>query len=239
MASLLVAPLLLLSACGSDSSGGSDAPSKPSAADVALAKSSLLTVRDFPKGWKASAAADDASAGGPADPNRGATFAGCTGGDNTASSSATADAASPSFTNAKDEEVSFEVAIAPDEKKMSSDFDLVDGTDFEKCITSAAEEGLKEGMKSEKDVTLGKVAITKPKLGALGDRVVTYRVTVPITASGIKVDTTLDFAFVQVGRAALFATGTRFSFGEMSPKEFTAIVAKATKRLDRTLASAK
>jgi len=195
-ASILIVPLLVLSACGG---GGAenDATSDPDnaatievdPADQKIAEESLLVLKDFPSGWEAA----DAEQEDDTDRQQKEKIAKCAGVDYGELYDLGAKAQSQDFTSEYDETVSSTASLAADESTMKRAIEIGASAEFRKCsaegVSDAAAANLKE---SGEDAKIGKVTVNELSFDSFGDEINAFRVTVPITVQGFEVEATAD-----------------------------------------------
>ena len=211
--------------------GGSD---EPDPRDQAIADAALLTLKDFPAGWEA------ASPEGDEDDREGQEkIAECVGVEyDELYDDTNAEATSPDFTNDMDEEVSVEVSVG-DEDRAKRAFEIAAQPEFRECLA----EGMNDEIQANADedgangVEVGDATLNELSFPALGDESLAFRMTIPISASGMDFDAVIDFVGVRVGRAQTQLTS--FGVGTQLPTdEFVRYTKLAVKRLESELARA-
>ncbi len=209
--------------------GESDTPSKPDPADVALAKSVLLTLNDFPVGWQAKSSDADSK-------KSQLEIAECMGMDRTElyGDDSLARATTPDFTNEDDEQITQTVVLESDEDAASEYFARFSDEKFRSCATSMMAKHMKD--EADADVTVGQVTMNEVNLGGtFGDTSVSFRLEIPMETQGFSLKVMGDFALVRVDRAFLTFTNTRTTFGSSTTEEFVSYVRTGVKRATKSL----
>jgi hypothetical protein len=203
---------VLLAGCGSShkaakagtptSSSTSTTTNAASAADKQAAEVAALKLSDFPSGWTSTPHKDD-----PGSKTVGDELAKCLkikSLDLSQDKGVSAD--SPGFSSPDSQEVQNTVAIAPRAQQVAAVMDVLAQSNAPDCLRAAFEKGFQENLKASgttlpKGTTIGKLSVSPESFGSLGDRMVAYRVEVPVQANGVNVSVFADFVFVQRGRA--------------------------------------
>lgn len=246
---LLITAVLALGGCSSDSAdadapesdapqatsdngGDTGAPSEPDPQDQRIAEAALLTLKDFPAGWEAVAPEDedDERAGQEK-------IAECVGVEyDDLYDDTNAEATSPDFTNELEEELSVTVSVG-DEDRSERAFEIATRPEFRECLAEGMNDEIKANAEadSSKGVEVGDVSVNELSFPSLGDESLAFRMTIPISASGLDLDAVIDFVGVRVGRAQTHLT----SFGvgtQLSTDEFVRYARLAANRLESKLA---
>lgn len=147
-------------------------------------------------------------------------------------------ATSPDFTNEVDEEISVEVSVG-DEDRAKRAFEIAAQPEFRECLA----EGMNDEIQANADqdgpngVEVGDATLNELSFPSLGDESLAFRMTIPISASGMDFEAVIDFVGVRVGRAQTQLTS--FGVGTQLPTdEFVRYAKLAVKRLESELARA-
>jgi len=240
-ASILIVPLLVLSACGgggADNDATSDPDNAATAevdpADQNIADESLLVLKDFPPGWEAA----DAEQEDGTSRQQKEKIAECVGVDYGELYDFGAKALSQNFTSEYDETVSSKVPVAADEATMKRAFEIGASAEFRKCsaegVSDVAAANLKE---SGQNAKIGKVTVNEMSFDSFGDEINAFRVTVPIAVQGLEVEATADIIQVRVGRASVVIQSNGVG-NSLTSSELSEYVEKAVERLTQALEAA-
>lgn len=154
----------------------------PRDSDTRSAKRSLLTLRDFPKGWEQSKKLD-ITVVCPAytQARRDASGAG----------------SSPQFAKGYFLEAASSVYRYADEATAKRAFRAIASRETQQCYADETTKTLKDGGASE----VRKVRVRQLTLQRLGDERAGTRFVFPVTAAGVSLDVTVDLTYVRSGRA--------------------------------------
>jgi hypothetical protein len=178
------------------------APATTFSEEQAAAEAALLVLSDFPTGWTEEAELE------PTEQELAyqATIAECAGGEGNLLELGGPRAQSPDF-------------VGPDEQRVEESVTIVDPSvaeDFiarfsapgvEECFGEAVRTFVAENFASQEDpsqtlpgdVTIGEVTIEEVLIEPAGDEVVAYRVTLPMTVTGVSLDAFVDIVAVRSG----------------------------------------
>lgn len=226
--------------CGSDSDQAADEsttteqPADP--ADLAIAESALLTLSDFPSGWSEVPSVDEEFSDEMNDARL--EFAGCFGSESfSVLDFSTAKAETGDFTSPDENTISNTVAIG-DQAAAEAFMDRYGGDGVSACLTDAAakiiEVGFSEADDAPDDAAIGTVTVGRLNLTPVGDELVAYRVTVPISVSGFEVEFYIDQIGVRVGRG-ITGVNVESSVFPMDASDIDGYVATAAERLAAAL----
>ncbi len=201
----VVAAALLIAGCGSshkssDTAAHTSTPTSattPTAtaetrpelpADHAIAAGALLRLPDFPTGWQ-----QQAQSGGKSSLTCPAI--------ESARAAVSGRAPSPQFSKGSDDYVDDVAYVYPSVSAAQASFARLSGPSARLCIGKAFGTQLAKAAAS----TPGKVTFGQPTTGvvsipAFGDESAAGRITIPYTASGLKLDALIDLVFVRVDR---------------------------------------
>jgi hypothetical protein len=216
--------LVCVAATGMSACGGSDKPSaespsttvssRASAADKAAAEAAALKISDLPTGWTTQPEEDD-----PEVPDVQAQLAKCLGVPVSELEDGPSDYESPDFENTEDNTVSNSVGYETSPAEAQKQFDLFADPKAPGCMTTAFKEVmdyvLTHPASSEDSVPEG-VKVGTPQVGQMsfpkiGDRLIAYRVTLPITADEFTIKAYLDLIVAIKGRAGISMTFAGFN----------------------------
>jgi hypothetical protein len=182
-------------------------PKQNVTADRAAAEAAVLKLADMPSGWTSSPVEDDAS------DNLNKRLADCLGvtvSELNAKSPASVD--SPDFSDPDDNQtVSNTVAFLGDVGAVTRRLDLLSGPKVPACFSEAVTSEINDRIEHPespadtlpKGSKIGDATVAEMSFPNLGDRTVAYRVTVPITVSGLSIKLHLDTVAVGKGRAGV------------------------------------
>jgi hypothetical protein len=170
--------------------------------EQAAAEAALLVLSDFPTGWTEEAEEE------PTEQELAyqATMAECAGGNGNLLELGGPRAQSPDFAGPDEQRVEESVTIV--EPAVAEDFMArFAAPGVEECFSDAVRTFVAENFASQDspsqtlpgDVTIGDVTIGEVLIEPAGDEVVSYRVTIPMTVSGVSVDAFVDIAAVRSG----------------------------------------
>jgi hypothetical protein len=178
------------------------APATSVSEEQAAAEASLLVLSDFPTGWT------EEAEGEPTEQELAyqATVAACAGGTGNLLELGGPRAQSPDFVGPDDQRVEQSVTIV--DPAVAEDFMArFAAPSAEDCFGEAVRTFVAENLASQDDpsqtlpgdLTIGEVTIGEVLIEPAGDEVVAYRVTIPMTVSGLSVDAFVDIAAVRSG----------------------------------------
>jgi hypothetical protein len=188
--------------------GATAPPTEPSAPattvseEHAAAEASLLVLSDFPTGWTEEAELE------PTEQELAyqATIAECAGGEGNLLDLGGPLARSPDFAGPDDQRVEESVTIV--ERAVAEDFIArFSAPGIEECFGDAVRTFVEENFASQDDpsqtvpgdVTIGEVTIEEALIEPAGDDLVAYRVTLPMTVTGVSLDAFVDIVAVRSG----------------------------------------
>lgn len=239
---LVLAALAAGCAKGSDDDAGTAKTKQTTGsdrqADEAAARKMLLTITDFPTGWKADPASGSqggggSSSGAPDDERIQTQLADCLHVDPSQfGDKGHPKAESPDFSNA-DDTASVEVTFTPSDGDASRSLAILQRPEAPGCVSQVFKEVFSRQMQGEdvpEGIQVGEPVVDRAPLRDLGDDAAAFRVTIPISAAGVQLSAYLDMAFVRVGRigiTALFeSTGKPFD-AELSQRLIQTVVDRA------------
>jgi hypothetical protein len=179
------------------------------AADAQAAEELNLTLRDFPAGWEAMPPDGDEDD----DERVWSDLADCMGVEAAEFDQDNPKSESPSFSNADDEEVTSEVAFTATRDDAIHSIEMMQRDEMPGCYAKEIEALLRdnllnpsEGQEVPDDLEMGKPTVNPMSFAQLGDDSLAYRVTLPLSASGIDADLYVDIVVVRVGRVGVTMT---------------------------------
>jgi hypothetical protein len=233
--------VLVLSSCGGGDDGAEDTASPTAEVrpgleeDKAAAQAALLTLADFPSGWSEVPAEDE-----PDDEDVNRQMAACVGseGDSLIEVGG-AEASTGDFSDPEENvTISEDVGIAATEDEAAAALTALDEPGVTACFQDVfrgfisdlienpetPEDSLPEG------ASVGEVTFGRLNVAPVGDQVVAYRVTMPISIDSLSIDIYLDIVIARQGRSManlLFES----TFDPYPTEELDRIVALAVGRL--------
>ncbi len=202
--------VLVVAACGGGSSSSKSSstttpPTVNKAADLELAKGSVLTASDAPAGFSAKAHQESSD---PPEPLK-RDFANCVGTPVTIFDSNGQKANGPDFANENGDEISNSVEVDATKADVDKGYAALTSPKINDCLAKLFAALLKDSSTSGgAGMTVGEVTVDSFPVDGVGDRGVGFRVTVPITANGQSVTVYVDVASVQRGRSVLTVTAS-------------------------------
>jgi hypothetical protein len=211
--SAIAVVVLTFSACGSSSSPGASATSK--AADLALARKSLIVLGDLPSGWTQSGRVSSGSGSGNSLPT--AKVAACLGVPRSEINTSWPTENSPTFNDAADEStVTDQVETFPNAAKAATDFSTFSNAKTPGCFQSVLGPLLRKDAQNGAGTgaTVGTVTTTRRPFPAVGDESGDIEIQVPITTPSISTSLYVDLVVITEGRLettlSLTSPGTPF-----------------------------
>lgn len=229
---------LTLVGCGGGSDGDeattTEQPADP--ADLAIAEAALLRLSDFPSGWSEVPDTEEEVSDELNDAQL--ELAACFGSETESLLDfSPANAETGDFTSPDDDVVSNTVSVS--DQAAAEDFmDRYGADGVAECLTEASAKVVEVGFSETDDVpddlTLGTVTVGRLNLTPVGDELVAYRITIPLSAGGLQVEVYLDLIAVRVERGVSGISVESLVF-PMNASEIEEYVAIAAERLASAL----
>jgi len=213
-----------------------DAAGSPAeAADEALAASTLLTVDDFPSGWRTQPVPPDA---GELDPAAGAQLARCLGTDSETVDTDFPHASTPTFVSPAGDAVTVRVTLAPDDGWPRAAVQHLRQTEAPGCYAQLMEDAIRSSQPVEDapaDVEYGTPTAVVIPYADFGDTTVALRTSLPVSAGGEHINVYVDSVVVRVDRALVsFSFNTQIRPYDRDESE--RVVQKQVERVSEALA---